>query len=215
MPASAVSQQPLPAVNAVLPLALLETVQELDAPQPDGLDEFHQDLSVKRLGMSATVAAQIERFAALARSGRRVAADELIALLRLVGRRGDAGLVFSDAGRRAGRQAARDVGVTVRGTRRALPGALGNAVGFRAARQRARRVFGARMERAEGGPRVTMTHAPSIAATPDGAACAFYGAGFAELLRQLTDFDSAMLHIHCQARADEACVWQAGRGDAA
>lgn len=210
MPASAVSQHSLPAVSAVLPLALLEAMQGLDAPQPDGLDEFHQDLSAKRLGMSRTVAAQIERFADLARSGRRVVADELVALLRLVSRRGDAGLVFTEAGRRAGRHAARDVGMTVRGTRRALPGGLGNAVGFRAARQRADRILGAAMERTDGAPRVTMEHAPSVVATPDGAACAFYGAAFAELLRQLTDFDGAMLHVRCRARQDAACVWRAG-----
>jgi predicted hydrocarbon binding protein len=71
-------------------------------------------------------------------------------------------------------------------------------------------MLGARMERADGTPRATMEHAPSAAATPDGAACAFYGAAFAELLRQLTDFDGAMLHVRCRARGDDACVWGAG-----
>lgn len=203
------SPDALPPVSAVLPLAVLEAMRGLDAPVPDELDEFHQDLSAKRFGMSRTVEAQIERFEELARAGRRVPADELVALFRLAGRRADAGLVFTDAGRRAGRRAARGVASTVAGTRRALPGGLGRVVGFRAARQRAERVIGGTLERAEDVPQATVEQAPSVVATPDGAACAFYGAAFAQLLRELTDFEGAMLHVRCRARGDAACVWRA------
>ena len=52
----------------------------------------------------------------------------------------------------------------------------------------------------------------SIVAVPDGAACAFYGAAYGELLRLLTHFEGAMLHEQCRSRGAEACVWQCARG---
>jgi hypothetical protein len=47
----------------------------------------------------------------------------------------------------------------------------------------------------------------SILAFPDGAACAFYGSAYGELLRALTDFEGAMVHEQCRSRGEEACVW--------
>lgn len=207
-PMSAVPRSPasFPPVSAILPLALLEALQEADAPVPDGLDEYHPELSVKRLGTNRTVTAQIDRFAALVRAGECVAADELIALLRLVARRSDAGVIFSDAGRRAGRYAAGRTGAA-RGTRRALPAGLGRAVGMRRARQRAARVLGVTLERDGGRYRATMSLPPSAATVADDT-CVFFGSAIAELLRHLTDFEGAMLHVRCRARGDEECRWQ-------
>ena len=48
----------------------------------------------------------------------------------------------------------------------------------------------------------------SIVAVPDGAACAFYGAAWGELLRLLAGFEGAILHEQCRARGDQACVWR-------
>lgn len=187
------------AVHAALPLAVLEAVQELDAPVRDGLDEFHQDLSAKRLGLSRTVAQQVERFGRLARADARVPRDDLIALLRLVGRREDAGLIFTAAGRRAGQFAVR---------RARVARVLGRRVGFGVARRRSGAVLGVRLERAGAVATATLEDAPSVRATDDGAACAFYGAGLAEILRRLTDFDGAMLHVRCGGRGDDVCRWE-------
>src|SRR2546425_12522510 len=87
-----------PAVDAMVPLTILDAIRSLDEPVADGLHEFHHELAVKRLGMSETVAVQIDRYRRLARRGRRVEAEEVAALFRLVGRRSDAGLVFAEAG---------------------------------------------------------------------------------------------------------------------
>src|SRR2546423_13270987 len=92
-------------IHALVPLTILEAIQRLDAPTEDGLEEFHRELAIKRLGMSDTVATQIERFRRLAGRGPGVEMEEAAALFRLAGRRSDAGLVFADAGRRAGRHA--------------------------------------------------------------------------------------------------------------
>src|SRR4051794_41302665 len=62
---------------------------------------------VRRLGLSPTVAAQIQRYRGAAERDGSVELDEAVSVLRLVGRRPDAALVFADAGRRAARYATR------------------------------------------------------------------------------------------------------------
>ena len=193
-------------VPAALPLAVLQAVQDLDAPAADGLDEFHEDLSRKRLGMSETVAFQIDRFNRLARGGADVDAEQLVALFRLVGRRPDAALVFSDAGRRAGHHAVSESGKRV--WLGLLPGGARRRAGFRLACQRAQRAFGLQLTRPDN-PAATLEDRLPVVATDDGAACAFYGAGLAEILRRLIDFEGAMMHTHCRGRGDTACKWHA------
>lgn len=193
-------------VPAALPLAVLQAVQDLDAPAADGLDEFHEDLSAKRLGLSETVASQIDRFNRLARGGADVDAEQLVALFRLVGRRPDAALVFSDAGRRAGHHAVMESGKRM--WLGLLPGGTRRRAGFRLARQRARLAFGLRLTQPDN-PAATLEDRLPVVATDDGTACAFYGAGLAEILRRLIDFEGAMMHTHCRGRGDIACEWHA------
>lgn len=201
-----------PRVHAVVPLALLEAMRGLDAPVADGMDEYHSELQTKRLGMSPTVAAQIERHRDLAAREARVAADEVIALLRLVGRRSDAALVFSDAGRRAARYAVERIGRLARLWQRLLPGRLRDRMGLRLARGAVARVFDLSLARE--GERVVVSAArpPTAQATPDGAACAFYGSAVAAVLRTLTTFDGAVVHPACRARGDAQCRWQTAGG---
>src|SRR3989442_270113 len=93
--------------HRMLTLAVLEAVRNLDTPVEDGLAEFADELLVKRLGLSSTVAMQLTQYEALVRRDAGVDAAHVEALLRLVGRRPDADLVFADAGRRAARRAVR------------------------------------------------------------------------------------------------------------
>ena len=172
------------------------------------MDEFHRELAVKRLGMSDTVAAQVDRYRRLARRGRRVEAEEVAALFRLVGRRNDAGLVFADAGRRAGRRAVGSIGVPAVSTVRRLPAFVRNGIGFALAR-RAMRTLGANLQREAGLPSATIPDPPSAAVTAGGSGCGFYGSAIAEILRALTDFDGAMFHVRCRSRGDEVCQWRA------
>jgi hypothetical protein len=195
-------------VHAALPLAILEAIQGLDEPVQDGLAEYHEDLSAKRLGLSRTVADQIDRFQKLARSDAEVSLDELVALMRLVARRQDAGLVFSHAGRRAGSFAVKRVAGSFRRGTRALPTTFRNRAGFALARRAARRVFDVRLSRDHGVPAAELDPDPSDS-DPSGSACAFYGSALAETLRLLTDFDGAMLHVACRAKGDDSCVWRA------
>jgi len=74
--------------------------------------------------------------------------------------------------------------------------------GYGAARRAARAVFVARVR-----------DALAVRATPDGAACTLFGAGFTELLRLLVGFEGAMLHVSCRATGGDTCAWRAAPPD--
>ena len=196
-------------VHSIVPLAVLEAIRNLDTPVEDGLSEFADELLSKRLGMSATVAMQVHEYDGLARRDARVDAAHVEALLRLVGRRPDAELVFADAGRRAARRAVARTAGLMRGAARAAPRALG----FRVARRAARAVLGAELRRDQHVPVARVADPLAIRATPDGAACTLYGAAFTELLRLLAGFEGAMLHVSCRGAGGAACEWRAAAPD--
>jgi hypothetical protein len=196
------------AVPALLPLSLLEAMRNLDTPVEDGLDELAEEIVVRRLGLSPTVAAQIQRYRTVAGREGTVELDEVVSVVRLVGRRPDAPLVFADAGRRAARYAARWRGRSSRTLARVSPTALARRVSLRAAARLARQFFGGELRAPDGGTEVRMADPLSILALPDGAACSFYGSAYGELLRSLTAFEGAMLHERCRSRGDDACVWR-------
>src|SRR5438045_8691028 len=155
-------------VHSIVPLAVLEAVKNLDTPVEDGLTEFAEELLVKRLGLSPTVAMQLAEFEQLVRKDARVEPAHVEALLRLVGRRPDADLVFADAGRRAARRAVRRLSGVSRFAAHSAPRVFCHI----AARRAARAVLGAELAREERGP-VARVRAPSaFPATPDRAACA-------------------------------------------
>ena len=201
------------AVPALLPLSLLEAIRNLDTPVEDGLDELAEEIVVRRLGLSPTVAAQIQRYRTAAEREGTVELDEVVSVLRLVGRRPDAALVFADAGRRAARHATRAARAVGPDAGADLAGGVGRRVALRAAARLARRVFDGELRSPAQGTEVRMTEPLSILALPDGAACAFYGAAYGELLRCLTAFEGAMLHERCRSRGDDACVWRSAAAE--
>src|SRR5205823_4719221 len=164
--------------HSIVPLAVLEAVRNLDTPVEDGLSEFAEELLSKRLGLSATVAMQLREYEGMVRRDAPADSSHVEALLRLVGRRPDADLVFADAGRRA-----------------------------------ARAVFAGELRRESHVPIARVGDALAVQATPDGAACALYGAGFTELLRLLVGFEGAMPHVSCRATGGEVCEWRAAPPD--
>ena len=195
-------------VHAIIPLSLLEALRNLDTPVEDGLEELTGEIVAKRLGLSATVTAQIQRYRSATGRGQRPSADEAVGVFRLVGRRTDAPLVFADAGRRAARHAARVSGLRAPGLLKAVPGFLGRAVGRGWARRAARKVLRAELTVRAGTAEAVVLEPLSILAVPDGRACAFYGAALAELLRGLAGFEGAMVHEACRGRGDAACRWR-------
>ena len=201
--------RPTPAyAHSILPLAILEAMRSLDSPSDEEVAEYVDELLKKRLGLSDTVAAQIGRYGGLVRNDQPVRADELEQILRLVSRRTDAALVFADGGRRAARRSQGRMSAAGRWGARYLPRPLRRRIGFRLARRAVAEVFDARLAREGADGVATVSHDIAIQATPDGAACAFYAAAFAELLRQLMDFEGSMQHSRCRSRGDERCEWR-------
>ena len=195
-------------VHSIVPLALLEAVRNLDTPVEDGLSEFAEELLSKRLGLSRTVAVQLAQYDTLARRGARVDPSHVEALLRLVGRRPDADLVFADAGRRAARHAAKQLSLM-----RRLSARTARAFGYSAAGAAARRVLGGELRREAAVPVARIPARLAVNATPDGSACGFYGAAFTELLRLLVGYEGAMVHVSCRATGADRCEWRAAVPD--
>jgi len=196
-------------VHSIVPLAVLEAVKNLDTPVEDGLTEFADELLVKRLGLSSTVQMQLAEFEQLVRKDARVDASHVEALLRLVGRRPDADLVFADAGRRAARRAVKRMSGVSRFAAHSAPRLFGHV----AARRAARAVLGAELGREQRLPVAHVTDPIAIQATPDGTACGFYGAGLVELLRLIVGYEGAMVHVACRARGGSRCEWRASAPD--
>jgi hypothetical protein len=199
---------PKPSVPALIPLSLLEAIRNLDTPVEDGLEELAEEIVVRRLGLSPTVAAQIQRYRQAAGRGGHVELEETISVLRLVGRRVDAPLVFADAGRRAARYAARGRGRSSRSLARVSSGRLARRLALRSAARLSRNVFGGELKAGPDAVEVWMRSPLSIEALPTGEACVFYGAVYQELLRGLTGFEGALIHGRCRSGGEEACVWR-------
>jgi len=85
--------------------------------------------------------------------------------------------------------------------------------GYGAARRAARAVFGGDLRRDGHVPVARVRDALAVRATPDGAACTLFGAGFTELLRLLVGFEGAMLHVSCRATGGDTCAWRAAPPD--
>jgi hypothetical protein len=201
------------AVSALIPLSLLEAIRNLDTPVEDGLDELAEEMVVRRLGLSPTVAAQIQRYKQTADRDGGVDADEAISVLRLVGRRADAPLVFADAGRRAARYAARAHARPAWTISRVSGGGIARRMAQRSAGHLARRAFGGELTADAEGLEVRMPDSLSVTALADGSACSFYGAAYGELLRRLTGFEGAMLHERCRSQGGDACVWRSAAAE--
>lgn len=199
---------PKPTVAALIPLSLLEALRNLDTPVEDGMDELAEEIVVRRLGLSPTVAAQIQRYRQSAERNNTVETDEVLSVLRLIGRRPDAPLVFADAGRRAARYAARARGRSSRTLVKMSPTGVARRLALRGVTRLARNVFDGEVTDREGALEFRMSAPLSIVAAPGGEACLFYGSAFLELLRGLTGYEGALLHEECLGRGGSACVWR-------
>ena len=205
-----------PTVDALLPLSFLEAVRAVDRPDDDQEAEFVAELRNKRLGLSDTVYAQISRYRDAARRRERQAAAEVAGLARLIGRRPDAEAVFRAAGRYLGECAYATLPASTRRGVRALPAFFARPLALRQLRRLARRYFGGTVRR-DGGALVLEVPAPLTGdAAPGGAGCAYYEAGFAELLERLAGASgagvSAVEHVHgapARRGGGHACVWRA------
>jgi hypothetical protein len=193
---SAPTTVPKPTVSALIPLSLLEALRNLDTPVEDGMDELAEEIVVRRLGLSPTVAAQIQRYRQTADRGGAVDTDEVLSVLRL------------DAGRRAARYAARGRGGPSRTLARMSPTRVAQRLALRSVARLAQTVFDGEVSERERAVEVRMSAPLSIVAAPTGEACLFYGSAYMELLRTLSGFEGALLHEDCLSRGGTMCLWR-------
>jgi hypothetical protein len=177
------------------------------------MDELAEEIAVRRLGLSPTVAAQIQRYRQTAERKGAVDTDEVLSVLRLVGRRPDAALVFADAGRRAARYAARSRGRSSRTLARLSPRRVARRLALRSVARLARSVFDAEVSDRGRSVEFAMRAPLSIVAAPAGEACLFYGSAFQELLRGLSGFEGALLHESCLSRGGTLCLWRTAEAE--
>lgn len=197
-----------PSVDAVVPLALLESVRALDLPAADLDTELVHELRNKRFGLSDTVYMQIRRYQDTVRKQQPVAYDEALALARLVGRRPDADILFREAGRRVARSALETLAVASRRAARSLPRAMGRPLALRHLRALSRRFLGGTLER-QGSTLLLDVASPVTAdAAPHGAGCGFFEAALREMLLGLTGEDHAIQVVSCRSRGDASCQWR-------
>lgn len=203
-------------VDALLPLSFLEAVRAVDRPDDDEETEFVAELRNKRLGLSDTVYAQIRRYSDAARRRERQTTAEVAGIARLIGRRPDAEAVFRAAGRYLGERAYATLPGTTRRAVGALPAFFARPLELRQLRRLARRYFGGTVRR-DGAAVVLEVPMPLTGDVAPGAAgCAYYEAGFAELLRRLAGVADGpgtpvVEHLHRAParRGGPVCVWRA------
>ncbi len=197
------------ALDARLPLALLEAVKAIDTPEAELDAELVHELRNKRLGLSETVLLQIRRYQDAVRRHQKVTFDEVLALARLIGRRPDADLAFREAGRRWARAAISTIGATGRSAATSLPSLIGRPIALSQLRRVAKRFMNANLVR-QGSTLLLEVRSPvSADAAPRGAGCGLYEAAFREALHVLADADGAVEHVLCRSRGDERCQWRA------
>ena len=197
-------------INAIVPLAVLRTLQQLDHTDAVDLEEYAEEVAPKRLGMSATVSAQVDRYEKIVKRGADVDPDEVVQLFRLVGRRNDAELAFSQAGRIAAEEMLQQTSAASRLVHKAGRVVARQRADFSLAIRLADRLLGASISHSEEAGIEAVADGPLTDAGLDGRPCEFFGAALAEILRKCTDFEGAMLHNECRSRGADVCAWHSG-----
>ena len=195
-------------VDALLPLSLLESVRGADTPE-DAEAEYVHELRNKRLGLSDTVYAEIQRYTEDARKNRRVGNEKAVAIATLIGRRPDAASVFERAGKRLAGQMYVAVPAVRRGMVRFLPAFVSRPLALAAARRVARRYLNASVSRVGGYVMLAVPESATANTGPKGVGCKFYEAGFGELMRLLVEGGGAIEHVRCMERNEGSCEWRA------
>ena len=192
-------------MHPIIAISVLAAVRSHDGQAQGSSPDGDSGNEAIKLGRTRSVAAQIERYTAMIKSGRDVEAQEIAALFTLVARRPDANLLFADAGRRAGRHAANLTPRLLRLVHTSLPAQLRNRLGRRLVRSAAARVLD--IELTDDCTSAAVGGECPASLSPGGLACGMYGSGLAELLRGFTSFDGACFLTQCRARGGDRCRW--------
>lgn len=195
-------------ITPLFPLLLLETMRDMDRPTEVLEDEDVTISLPRRLGLSDVVSVQIRRFQEEVRAKRPQAAGPVADLIRLVIRRPDAEEICEEAGRRLARYFWTQRSAAFRRAVRLLPGPLSRIAAHRASKKMFGQLAGGRPLAVGRWPaELRIERSLSAEADPGGAACAFYGGAFSELLHFYTGRDYRVRHPECETRQGGSCRW--------
>lgn len=195
-------------VDALLPLSLLESVRGADTPE-DAEAEYVHELRNKRLGLSDTVYAEIQRYTDDAKKNRRVANEKAIAIAKLIGRRPDAEAVFRSAGQRLAGEMYDSISAPRRAFVRFLPAFISRPLALGAGRKVTKRYLNGALSRVGGYIMLAVGESATANTGPRGVGCTFYEASLGELLRRLVNGGGAIEHVRCVERDEGSCEWRA------
>lgn len=119
------------AIDAQVPLSLLEAVRAVDQPDQGYETEYVPELRNKRFGLSDTVFAQIQRYNESVRRGDLINREEVAGIARLLARRPDAETVFRAGGRHLARASFGTLMSVTRGMLLTFPALLTRPVALR------------------------------------------------------------------------------------
>ncbi len=187
---------------------LLETVRAIDLPEEILENEDLPASLPRRLGLSDVVARRISAYETAEKEGRRVPAEEVLDLLRLVIRRPDARHVLREAGAAFARRS------MARPRATGMPAFLRFLAARRAARRLLKRVATSQSGFTVERPLVVRSHASITAAADDrGTGCALVTGALAELARAYLRESAAVTHGRCVGLGDDACEWVVASND--
>jgi predicted hydrocarbon binding protein len=196
-------------VDALLPLSLLEAVRGVDSPHDDLDTEYVPELRNKRLGLSDTVYAQIQRYTVAVKKSQRATQEEAVALARLIGRRADAQEVFVSAGRILAQQSLESGSAVARRVILVLPSLLARPLALREARRIASRYLNGTVRRVGGSLLLEVPDSVTVDSAPKESGCAYYESVLRELVRMLVGGPGAVEHVRCVTRGERVCEWRA------
>lgn len=190
-------------------LALLEALRTSDTPSEVlEAEDFSQSLP-RRLGLSAVIASQIQRYEALQERNRELDASEVVDLFQLISRRPDASSVFRRAGDHLSREELGGRSAVARGTTRILPDFAARALALRRLRRLAAAVSPYAGVRSERKPPSLIVEGclPAFACdSPKG--CLLLTGPVQSFLGTYLGIEAEVVHPLCEARGDSACVWR-------
>jgi predicted hydrocarbon binding protein len=199
-------------VDALLPLSFLEAVRSVDSPEEDPDAEFVPELRNKRLGLSDTVYAQIQRYTGAAKRHERALHEEAAAIAKLIGRRPDADAVFRAAGRFLANRAYLGIPATTRSLIASLPALIARPIALRQSQRIAQRYIAGCVRRHGAFVTLEVPHSTTVDSAPNGIGCSYYEAFLAELLNLLGTGGAGVDHVRCAARGEGTCEWRSEWG---
>ena len=180
------------AIDAQIPLSLLEAMRAVDQPDQGYETEYVPELRNKRLGLSETVFAQIRRYGEAVRRGETINREEVAGIARLLARRPDAETVFRAAGRHVARASFATLAAATRGVLLTFPALITRPIALRRLRRLSAQYLAGSVKRVGGFVYLTVGDAVAAEGEESDIGNVFYEAALREYVALLVGGSGAI-----------------------